>query len=53
MHIKLIAIDLDDTLLNENLEITNENKKILKEAEDKGVIIVLASGRASFAMQNM
>ena len=51
MDIKLIAIDLDDTLLNDNLEITDKNMKALKEAEDKGVIVVLASGRSPFAMQ--
>ncbi len=51
MDIKLMAIDLDDTLLNDNLEITDKNIKALKEAEDNGVVVVLASGRSPFAMQ--
>ena len=51
MDIKLLALDMDDTLLDENLEISQKNIKALKEAEEKGVIIVLASGRAPFAME--
>jgi len=42
---KLIAIDLDGTLLNSYGEITKKNKESIKYALDKGVEIVLASGR--------
>lgn len=42
---KLIAIDLDGTLLNSHGEITENTKKILKKCSEKGIEIVLASGR--------
>lgn len=40
---KLVAIDLDGTLLNSNGEVTQKNKDALKKAIDKGIEIVLAS----------
>lgn len=49
--IKIIAIDLDDTLLNEDLEIPEVNKQAIKEAEDQDVHVVLASGRTPHAMK--
>ena len=42
---KLIAIDLDGTLLNSYGVITENTKKIIKEVEEQGVNIILASGR--------
>ena len=48
--VKLLAIDLDDTLLNEALEISDENRRALVAAEQAGVAVVLASGRAKEAM---
>lgn len=42
---KLVAIDLDGTLLNSYGEISEENKKWLKKAKEKGIEIVLTSGR--------
>ncbi len=48
--VKLLAIDLDDTLLNEALEISVENRRALIAAEKAGVAVVLASGRAKEAM---
>lgn len=42
---KLIAIDLDGTLLNSYGEISKENRQAIKYALDKGVEVVLASGR--------
>jgi hypothetical protein len=42
---KLLAIDLDDTLLNDNLEISRTNLDALKYALDKGVKLVLCTGR--------
>lgn len=46
--IKLIAIDLDDTLLNEKKEISSENKLALKKAAQNNIKIVIASGRPFF-----
>jgi len=49
--IQLLALDLDDTLLGHNLEISPRNREALQAAEDRGVRIVLASGRAVMAME--
>lgn len=43
--VKLIAIDLDDTLLNSNGEISEFNREIISNAYKNGIKIVLASGR--------
>ncbi len=42
---KLMAIDLDGTLLNSFGEVSEETKKALKKAKEQGTEIVLASGR--------
>ena len=49
---KLIAIDLDGTLLNSYGEISDENKKAIKMALDKNVEIVLTSGRTINSIKN-
>ena len=43
--IKLIALDLDGTLFNHSGVITPETKKVLKEASQKGITLVIATGR--------
>ncbi len=43
--IKLIALDLDGTLLTDQKKITPYTLEILKKASDLGVIIVIATGR--------
>lgn len=40
---KLIAIDLDGTLLNSNGEVTEKTKTAIKKAIDQGIEIVIAS----------
>ena len=42
---KLVAIDLDGTLLNSNGVVSNESKTILQKIIDRGIKIVLTSGR--------
>ncbi|MCI8621790.1 MAG: HAD hydrolase family protein [Clostridia bacterium] len=42
---KLLALDLDGTLLNSYGEISEENKKWIKKAKENGIEIVLTSGR--------
>lgn len=42
---KLIAIDMDGTLLTSDKKISERTKKAIKEARKKGVYVVLASGR--------
>lgn len=43
--IKLIAIDLDGTLLNTNHEMSEANEKALKAAMEAGVKVVIATGK--------
>ncbi|MBZ4663119.1 MAG: sugar-phosphatase [Caloramator sp.] len=42
---KLIALDMDGTLLNENKEISKSNLEAIQFARRKGIKIVLATGR--------
>mgnify|MGYP006073352873 CR=1 FL=1 len=42
---KLVAIDLDGTMLNSYGEVTTKTKEVIKKCIDKGVYIILASGR--------
>ena len=42
---KLVAIDLDGTLLNNYGVVTENTKKVIKEALKKDIYIILASGR--------
>ena len=48
--IKLIALDLDGTLLNSDKKISERNLATLKAAQDKGVKVVLTTGRPLKAM---
>lgn len=43
--IKLVALDMDGTLLNDENIVTDYTKKVLKRAIDQGVHIVLSTGR--------
>lgn len=45
MNYKLVAIDLDDTLLNNDAIITPRSKEAIKKSIEKGVIVTLATGR--------
>ena len=45
MDIKLIALDLDGTTLNEKGKLTDVTRKALEDAAAKGVRIVVATGR--------
>lgn len=42
---KMIAIDLDDTLMNDHFEITRENKEALNRAKFAGVRLCMVTGR--------
>jgi Cof subfamily protein (haloacid dehalogenase superfamily) len=50
MKYKMLVLDMDDTLLNDDHTISNENKVMLAKAKELGVHIVLASGRPTPAM---
>lgn len=43
--IKLIALDMDGTLLNADLEISDMNRQAIAKAVDKGVGVMLSTGR--------
>jgi len=43
--IKLLALDLDGTLLNSRGKISEENKTAIRRAEEKGVLVTIATGR--------
>ncbi|MDR2660810.1 MAG: sugar-phosphatase [Lactobacillaceae bacterium] len=52
MTIKLITIDVDGTLVNSKSELTQHTIDILKKAIDRGVKIVIASGRPTAGTKN-
>lgn len=43
--IKLLALDLDGTTLNSRGEVTNANRVAIRAAEEKGVLVTIATGR--------
>ena len=45
LKMKIIALDLDGTLTDSNKKITPKTKQALNHVAEKGIIIVLASGR--------
>ncbi|KAB3529157.1 Cof-type HAD-IIB family hydrolase [Alkaliphilus serpentinus] len=45
MNFKLIVVDMDGTLLDRYGEVSNENKRALKDAKDAGVEVAIATGR--------
>lgn len=49
-HIRMIVMDMDDTLLNQQHEISSANKQAIWDAQKAGITIVLASGRPTPAM---
>ena len=49
---KLVAIDLDGTLLDSYGQISEKSKNIIQKAINKGTKIVLASGRGKMSVRN-
>ena len=45
MHIKLVALDFDGTLINDDLIITEETKNTIYECHKRGIGVFLNSGR--------
>ena len=43
--IKMVALDLDNTLLNSNKEISQRNEHVLKQLHQEGIKVVLCTGR--------
>ena len=53
MSIKLVAIDIDGTLVNNNREITPEVFEAIQKAKAAGVKIVIATGRPLLGVKNI
>ena len=51
--VKLIAIDLDGTLLDKGKYISEKNIEAIKFAQKRGIEVVIATGRANFDAQNI
>lgn len=51
MPVRLIALDLDDTLLSPDLSISPDNAAAVREALDAGIATILASGRTIASMR--
>jgi Cof subfamily protein (haloacid dehalogenase superfamily) len=49
--IRMLALDLDDTLLRSDLTISFRTRNAIKRAESAGMVVVLASGRIPAAME--
>jgi len=49
--IRLVAIDLDDTLLRHDLTISNKTLDIITKIKDKGILVTVASGRTHLSSQ--
>src|SRR5437867_2658965 len=53
MPYKMIVLDLDDTLLQDDNTISPRTKQALMDAQETGVKVVLASGRQTYAMYDI
>lgn len=51
MKYKLIAMDIDDTLLNKKKELTPATKAALMQAQEKGIKLAVASGRLPYGVR--
>ncbi len=49
---KLVAIDLDGTMLNKYGIITENTKNVIKKVQEKGVEVIIASGRPINSVKN-
>ncbi|MDY0406373.1 Cof-type HAD-IIB family hydrolase [Virgibacillus sp. 179-BFC.A HS] len=45
INYRLLALDLDGTLLNRRNKISAKNKKAIRQAQDAGVVVALTTGR--------
>ena len=51
MKYKLLALDIDDTLLNRKKELTPETRAALIRAQEKGIKVAVASGRLPYGVR--
>ena len=50
MTYKMLVLDMDDTLLTDDHKISVQNKEMILKAQQKGIYVILASGRPTSAM---
>lgn len=50
MEINMIGLDLDGTALNDNGEFSERTRQAFKKAYEKGIHVVIATGRAEFSL---
>lgn len=50
---RMIALDLDGTLLNSESKVTKASIDAIKEAQENGIEVVIATGRASFDVREI
>ncbi|MDQ0861396.1 Cof-type HAD-IIB family hydrolase [Bacillus sp. V2I10] len=53
MNIKLIALDMDGTLLNEKKEISEANRNAIRDAEARGIHVVISTGRSMATLRDL
>lgn len=53
MQYKVLVLDIDGTLTNSKKEITPKTKKAIRNLQEKGVTVVLASGRPTPGVQSL
>lgn len=46
IEVKLVALDMDGTLLNNKGQVSDANRQAIKAAKDKGIYVVLSTGRS-------
>lgn len=51
--VRLIALDLDGTLLQNHGTISEEGLKVLRRAHEKGILIIIASGRPYYSVRRI
>ena len=47
-QIKMIGLDLDGTLLNTKKELTENTRRVLREAINAGILVLMATGLAIY-----
>lgn len=53
MNYKMVVMDMDDTLLKDDRTLSDENRVTIIEAQKRGIKVVLASGRPTYAMMGI
>ena len=53
MDYKMLFLDLDNTLLSNDLSISDENLKAIRAASEKGVKVVICTGRGIFSVKGI